>query len=77
MIIRYPLTLYRAGWNDLEDSVTVLNKQQEADARRDGYRMLSEPIAPPVVAAEADDDDGRDDDTPDAPRRRGRPRKAI
>ena len=76
-MIRYPLALYRAGWNDLEDFVTVLDEQQEADARRDGYRMLSEPIAPPVVAVEADDDDDRDDDTPDAPRRRGRPRKAV
>lgn len=80
MTIRYPLALYRAGWNDLEDFVTVLDEQQEADARRDGYRMLSEPLAPPVAPVtpvEADDDGDSDDDTSEAPRRRGRPRKAV
>jgi len=75
MSIRYPLALYRSGWTDLDDFVVVYTETEEVDARRDGYRMLSDPA--PAATAEADADDDGDDDTPEAPRRRGRPRKAA
>jgi len=66
-IQEYPKALYRAGWDDLDASVTVHSAQEEASARAEGYRGLSEPVAAP----------GTDDDAPDAPKRRGRPPKAI
>lgn len=75
MPIRYPLALYRAGWDDLSDFVVVHNEDAEADARREGYRMLSEPVEPPRPAPTPVEDDD-DDDAPAAPRR-GRPRRAA
>jgi hypothetical protein len=63
----YPKALYLRGWDDLDACVTVYDREQEAAARAEGYRMLSEPVPAPVV----------DDDTADAPKRRGRPPKAI
>lgn len=67
MIIEYPKALYAHGWDDLDAMVTVLNAAEEAEARAQGYRSLAEPDEAPAV----------DDDAPDAPKRRGRPPKAI
>jgi hypothetical protein len=67
MIVEYPKALYPRGWDDLDAMVTVHDAAQEAKARAEGYRTLLEPVA----AAEVDDD------TPDAPKRRGRPPKAA
>lgn len=66
-IIEYPKALYRAGWDDLDASVTVHSAQEESSARAEGYRGLSEPVE--AV--------GEGDDAPGAPKRRGRPPKAI
>lgn len=42
----YPKALYRDGWNDLSACVVVLDAEEEAHARKDGYRMLNEPVEP-------------------------------
>jgi hypothetical protein len=39
----YPKALYLRGWDDLDASVTVRDAAEEAAARAQGYRMLSEP----------------------------------
>lgn len=39
---RYPLALYRQGWADLGDTVTVESEAEEAHARKSGFRMLAE-----------------------------------
>ncbi len=67
MHVEYPKALYLRGWEDLDAMITVYDAEQEAEAREDGYRSLAEP---PVVLAVSDD-------SPDAPKRRGRPPKAI
>lgn len=41
----YPKQLYRKGWEDLSDTVVVNDADQEAQARADGFVMLSEPVA--------------------------------
>lgn len=38
----FPKALYRQGWADLSDSVTVESAAEEAHARKSGFRMLSE-----------------------------------
>lgn len=40
--IEYPKQLYRKGWEDLSDTVVVNDADQEAQARADGFAMLSE-----------------------------------
>ncbi len=67
MIVEYPKALYLRGWEDLDAVVTVHDAAQEAEAREQGYRTLVEPPIVPAVA----------DDTPEEPKRRGRPPKAI
>ena len=67
MIVEYPKALYLRGWDDLDAMVTVYDAAQEAEAREDGYRTL---VEPPVVVAVGDD-------TPEEPKRRGRPPKAV
>ena len=67
IIIEYPKALYLRGWDDLDACVTVQNAEQEEAARAEGYRGLSEPVAAPPVS----------DDSPDAPKRRGRPPKVV
>ncbi len=67
VIVEYPKALYLRGWDDLDACVTVHDAEQEAEARAEGYRMLSEPVEAPET----------DDDTPDAPKRRGRPPKGV
>ena len=67
MIVEYPKALYLHGWDDLDAMVTVHSHAEEADARAEGYRSLSEPVAEPAGH----------DDSPDAPKRRGRPPKAL
>ena len=67
MHVEYPKALYLRGWDDLDAMVTVHDAAQEAEAREDGYRSLTEPVVVPAVG----------DDTSDAPKRRGRPPKAI
>ena len=58
MIIEYPKSLYRGT---VEDHLIVNNKEQEAEARADGYEMFAE------IHARADEP---------APAKRGRPAKA-
>lgn len=38
----YPKQLYRKGWDDLTDSVVVESEDEEAAARAEGFKMLSE-----------------------------------
>ena len=63
----YPKALYLRGWDDLDACVTVKDRAEEDAARLEGYRTLLEPVA----------DAAPDDDTPEAPKRRGRPPKAV
>jgi hypothetical protein len=65
--VEYPKALYAHGWGDLDACVTVHNAEEEAEARAQGYLSLAEPVAAPAV----------DDDTPAAPKRRGRPPVAL
>ena len=65
--IEFPKVLYLRGWDDLDACVTVQDAGQEADARAQGYRGLDEPVAMPEAG----------EDAPDAPKRRGRPAKAV
>jgi hypothetical protein len=46
-MIDYPKQLYRKGWNDLSDTVAVNDPLEEAEARKQGFRMLSEPDPEP------------------------------
>jgi len=64
MFIEYPKSLYLKGWDDLDASVIVHDAEQEAQAREEGYRMLSEP-----------EKDPQDDAPAESPKKRGRPRK--
>ena len=41
-MIEYPKQLYLHGWDDLSATVVVMDAEQEAAARKDGYKMLSE-----------------------------------
>jgi hypothetical protein len=68
--MEYPKALYLRGWADLDACVTVDDAAQEAAARGKGYRHLAEAVeavAPPAV----------DEDSPEAPKRRGRHPKAV
>jgi len=65
--IEFPKALYLRGWDDLAACVTVQDAGQEAEARVQGYRSLAEPVVAPEVG----------DDAPYAPKRRGRPAKAV
>lgn len=62
----YPKALYRDGWRDLSACVVVLDAAEEAHARQEGYRMLSEGDATAEPAEPVQE--------PVKPRR-GRPRK--
>lgn len=59
---RYPMALYLRGWDDLNAMVTVHSSEEEEAARADGYRHLAE-------------DPAEEDDSVEAPKRRGRPPK--
>ncbi len=50
--IEYPKALYLKGWADLDACVTVHDAAGEAEARKAGYRMLSEPADAPAPVAE-------------------------
>lgn len=63
----FPKALYLRGWDDLDAYVTVQNAAEEAAARAEGYRGINEPAPAPAV----------EDDAPEAPKRRGRPSKAV
>lgn len=65
--VEYPKALYLHGWDDLDACVTVQDEAEESAARAEGYRSLAEPVAEPAM----------DDDAPEAPKRRGRPPKAL
>ena len=66
-MIEYPKALYLRGWADLAAMVTVADKPAEAEARADGYRSLSEAAVEVVVEGDASA----------APKRLGRPPKAV
>jgi hypothetical protein len=70
----YPKGLYLRGWEDLDAFVIVQNAAEEAAARAQGYRHINEAVP---VAAEAVAEPAGSDDAPDAPKRRGRPPKAL
>ena len=42
----YPKALYLKGWDDLSASVTVNSKEEEASARKEGYKGLNEKAEP-------------------------------
>ena len=72
VIVEYPKGLYLRGWEDLDALVIVKDEGEEAAARAKGYRHINEP-APAAVEAAAEP--VGHDDSPDAPKRRGRPPK--
>ena len=45
-MIEYPKQLYLHGWDDLDATVVVHDAGQEAAARKDGYKMLSDSSQP-------------------------------
>lgn len=45
-MIEYPKQLYLHGWDDLSATVVVMDAEQEAEARKAGYTMLSESSQP-------------------------------
>ena len=63
----YPKALYLRGWEDLDAVVTVHDRAEEDEARTEGYRTLLEPVAEPTGYGDA----------AEAPKRRGRPPKAV
>jgi len=65
--VEFPKVLYLRGWDDLAACITVQDAGQEAEARVQGYRSLAERVAEAEVG----------EDAPDAPKRRGRPAKAV
>jgi hypothetical protein len=75
----YPKALYLRGWDDLDACVTVHSVEQEEEARADGYRMLSEPVADfaALQAVSARIEAEVIAQYADAPKRRGRPPKAV
>jgi hypothetical protein len=68
----FPKGLYLHGWDDMDAYVIVADAAEEAAARAKGYRHINEPVAVQAVSAPV-----VDDDTTDAPKRRGRPSKAV
>lgn len=70
MFIEYPKALYLHGWDDLSACFVVNDLAEEEAARLKGYRGLHEPVEAVAPAAVGDD-------APDAPKRRGRPSKAV
>lgn len=42
--LKFPLTLFMHGWDDLDAHVVVHSDEEEAEARAKGYRMLSDPV---------------------------------
>lgn len=42
MFHEYPKSLYLRGWDDLSAHVIVADAEAEAEARKAGYRMLSD-----------------------------------
>ena len=45
-MIEYPKQLYLRGWDDLSATIVVMDAEQEAEARKAGYTMLSESSQP-------------------------------
>lgn len=45
-MIEYPKQLYLHGWDDLSATIVVMDAEQEAEARKTGYTMLSESSQP-------------------------------
>ena len=45
-MIEYPKQLYLHGWDDLSATIVVMDAEQEAEARKAGYTMLSESSQP-------------------------------
>ena len=41
-MIEYPKQLYLHGWDDLSATVIVEDAEQEDEARKQGYKMLSD-----------------------------------
>lgn len=73
-MIEFPKGLYLHGWDDMDAYVIVKDAAEEAAARAKGYRHINEaaPVAAEPVAAPT-----MDGDAPEAPKRRGRPPKAV
>ena len=46
LVEQYPKQLYRKGWDDLDDTIVVHDEGEEAAARKDGFKMLSDPDNP-------------------------------
>lgn len=42
----FPKQLYSKGWEDLSASVVVNSEEEEAAARKEGFKMLSETDEP-------------------------------
>lgn len=49
-MIEYPKQLYLHGWEDLDATVVVHDAEQEAEARKQGYKMLHEPMQSVMAA---------------------------
>jgi hypothetical protein len=77
MFHEYPKALYLRGWADLDAKVVVSDAAEEADARAQGYRMLSDPDEPAALAVVLPREDASVQDSASvAAPRRGRPPKA-
>ena len=53
MFQEYPKSLYLRGWDDLSAHVIVQDGAAETEARKAGYRMLTDP---PALAPDTDGD---------------------
>ena len=40
----YPKSLYSKGWEDLSATVVVHSEEEEAEARKNGYKGLADPV---------------------------------
>lgn len=41
---KYPKALYSKGWEDLSAMVTVNSDEEEAEARKNGFKGLDDPV---------------------------------
>ena len=67
--VEFPKSLYRGEqlpWGEYPEHIIVQSADEEAEARRDGYRFLSDPLPDETSAPESSNS---------PPKKRGRPRK--